>query len=135
MEHERRMSKRDKARRKFVNEFNLKQKQKRGLKNMAETENERFMDMREQIHYQSAKPLKDMKYLELMETLDRDQEALKQLSDPKAAFLQIIKDDKEIAAQKEKAAEELLVKTKKVVYPMYLVGGSIMLLIWYGQLQ
>jgi len=69
MEHERRMSKRDKARRKFVNEFNLKQKQKRGLKNMAETENERFMDMREQIHYQSAKPLKDMKYLELMETL------------------------------------------------------------------
>jgi len=49
--------------------------------------------------------------------------------------LQIIKDDKEIAAQKEKAAEELLVKTKKVVYPMYLVGGSIMLLIWYGQLQ
>lgn len=44
---------------------------------MAEAENERFMDMREQIHYQTSKPLKEMKYLELVEILDRDQDALK----------------------------------------------------------
>ena len=75
-----------------------------------------------------------MKYLELLETLDRDQEALKQLQNPKTAFLEVIKEEKEIAAQKEKDAEALIKKTKKVVYPMYLVGGSIMLLIWYGQL-
>ena len=47
MEHERRMTKRDKARRAFVNDFNRKQKQKRGVKNIAEAERERFLDMRE----------------------------------------------------------------------------------------
>ena len=44
------------------------------------TERERFLDIEEQIHYQSAKPLKEMKYLELMEVLDRDTEARKFLS-------------------------------------------------------
>ena len=96
MEHERKMSKRDKARAKFVRQFRIKQKQKQGLKNMAITERERYLDIREQIKYETDKPLKDMKYLELVEVLNRDMAALGQLSDQKGTLLQEIKDEKEM---------------------------------------
>ena len=40
------------------------------------TERERYMDIQEQIRYQAGKPLKDMKYLELVEVLNKDLTAL-----------------------------------------------------------
>ena len=43
------------------------------------TERERFLDIEEQIHYQSSKPIRDLKYNELLEVLDKDNEKLKQL--------------------------------------------------------
>ena len=43
---------------------------------MAITEREKYLDIQEQIKYQTDKPLKDMKYLELVEVLNRDMAAL-----------------------------------------------------------
>ena len=78
--HERMMTKRDRARIQFIKEFRLKQIKKSNLRNIVTAERERFLDMQEQIRYQSAKPIKDMKYLELVEVLNRDLEAAKMLS-------------------------------------------------------
>lgn len=36
-------------------------------------------------------------------------------------------------ARIEKERDEILVKTKKVVYPFYLLGGTLMVILWYGQ--
>lgn len=76
-----------------------------------------------------------MKYLELVEILNRDMAALGQLSDQKGTFLQEIKDEKELRIQTEKKQEEFLQRTKRIVYPFYFAGGLIMIVIWYGQLQ
>jgi len=72
MDHEKKMSKRDKARAEFVKQFRKKQEQKANLKNIIITERERYLDIHEQIRYQSAKPIKDMKYLELVEVLNKE---------------------------------------------------------------
>lgn len=39
-------------------------------------EREKWLDIQEQLKYQSAKPLKDMKYMELVDVLNKDLEAL-----------------------------------------------------------
>ena len=47
MDHEKRMTKRDKARAKFVKEFKRKQLIKKNLKNTLTAERERFLDFEE----------------------------------------------------------------------------------------
>jgi len=74
------MSKRDKARAEFIKKFRLKQEQKDSLKNIIITERERYLDIQEQIRYQTDKPIKDMKYLELVEVLNKEMKDLKYLS-------------------------------------------------------
>ena len=43
-------------------------------------ERERWLDIQEQLHYGSEIPLKDLKYKELAEVLDRDLAALEAVS-------------------------------------------------------
>ena len=45
MAHEKKMSRRDKARRQFIKNFKLKQAQKKSLKNTLITEREKFLDI------------------------------------------------------------------------------------------
>ena len=49
MEHEKKMSRRDRARKKFAAKFKLEQAKKRGLKNIMTAERERFLDIEEQL--------------------------------------------------------------------------------------
>lgn len=76
MQHEKKMSRRDKARSAFVREFRKKQEIKANLHNTLTMEREKWLDIQEQLKYQSAKPLKDMKYMELVDVLNKDLEAL-----------------------------------------------------------
>lgn len=92
MEHEKRMTKRDKARAKFVKEFKRKQLAKKNLKNQIITEREKFLDIEEQIQYKVDKPLNQMKYDELLGVLNRDQEAIQMLSGVKGSQLKIFED-------------------------------------------
>lgn len=46
---------------------------KRSLRGTITAERERFLDIKEQIQYQSSKPLKQMKYDELLEALNKDE--------------------------------------------------------------
>jgi hypothetical protein len=45
----------------------------------------------------------------------------------------VFEEEKAMIARIEKEKEELLVKTKKVIYPFYLLGGTLMAILWYGQ--
>lgn len=76
MDHEKRMSARDKARRDFVRNFKQQQAIKRSAKNTFIAEREKFLDFQEQIQYQSSKSLRQMKYEELVEVLNKDLTAL-----------------------------------------------------------
>ena len=80
MDVEKKMSRRDKARKKFIHNFKMKQARQTGMKNMIIAEREKFLDFEEQVQYQSDKPLKDLEYQELVEVLDRDVKLLDQMS-------------------------------------------------------
>jgi hypothetical protein len=75
-EVERRMSKRDKARAKFVQQYRHQQRIKNSPKNQVTTAAESYYDFREQIdmfgHLKATKLMSKMKYEELAETLNRD---------------------------------------------------------------
>ena len=58
------------------------------------TERERYLDIHEQIRYNTDKPIKDMKYLELVEVLNKEMKHLEFLSGQKNAQLQLFEDDK-----------------------------------------
>jgi hypothetical protein len=45
----------------------------------------------------------------------------------------VFEEEKALDARIEKEKEELVVATKKVVIPFYLLGGTLMIIIWYGQ--
>ena len=72
MDVERRMSRRDKARRKFTRAHRVQQAKKANLRNIITAAREDFLDKQEQVQYQSEKPLKEMEYPELVEVLNRD---------------------------------------------------------------
>ena len=135
MDMEKRMTSRDKARRDFIRNFKKKQAIKRSTKNTIIAEREKFLDFREQIQYQTDKPLKAMKYEELVETLNKDLSALEQLSGNKNTTVKVFEEEKEMEIQLEKEREKIIVQTKKIVYPFYLVTGFFLTLIWYGQYQ
>ena len=68
-----------------------------------------------------------MKYAELAEVLNQDTEALEALSGQKGALVRMTQGDngqmvQEIDPQVEKDRDEFLRKTRRVVYPMYLLG-------------
>lgn len=88
MEHEKKMSRRDRARAAFVRDFKRKQLIKSSLKNTVTAERERILDIQESIRYETRKSLKEMHYDELLETLNKvDKKALEQLSGKKGAQL------------------------------------------------
>ena len=72
MDHEKKMSRRDRARAAFVKDFKRKQLIKSSLKNTVIAERERIMDIQETIKYQTNKSLKEMHYDELLETLNKN---------------------------------------------------------------
>jgi hypothetical protein len=49
--------------------------------------------------------------------------------------LQVFKDEKAIAQEREEKQDEFLTKTKRVVYPLYLIGAVVITLIWIGESQ
>ena len=71
---EKAMSKKDRARRKFVKKHQREQAIKRSLRNIVTEEREKFLDMKEQIEYNSPKSFKKMEYDELLEALNKDEE-------------------------------------------------------------
>jgi hypothetical protein len=72
MDHEKKMSRRDRARADFVRNFKIKQLKKSTLKNQVIAERERIMDIQETIKYQTRKSIKEMHYDELLETLNKN---------------------------------------------------------------
>ena len=76
-----------------------------------------------------------MNYNELLEVLNRDTEAMQRLSGAKGSQLKIVQDEKEMAAQLVKEQDELIRKTKRVIYPFYFIGGTVAVLIAYGKYQ
>jgi len=87
MDFEKKMSRRDKARVKFIRAHKIKQAKKANLKNIITTAREEFLDREEQIQYQTDKPLKEMQYPELVEVLNKDLQALDYLSGHKGKQL------------------------------------------------
>ena len=72
MDHEKKMSRRDRARADFVRNFKIKQLKKSTPKNQVIAERERIMDIQETIKYQTRKSIKEMHYDELLETLNKN---------------------------------------------------------------
>ena len=54
----------------------MKQHKKKTLKNIIISKREEYLDFEEQLHLQSEKSLRDMKYMELIEVLNKDLESL-----------------------------------------------------------
>lgn len=137
MEQERNMSKRDKARAKFIREFKQRQFEQKSLKNQVLMEREHYLDFREQIdnfgHLKASKLMRNMKYDELVETLNRDTKALEHLSGKRGAQLQLYKEEAEVTLETEKKQDEVLGSVKRVVWPLYLVGFLVVGLIWVGE--
>lgn len=138
MQQERKMSARDKARAKFVREHRKKEAIEGSLRNTLIMERERYLDVREQLHYESEKPLRDLKYLELVEVLNKDLIALEQLTGRKGDLVKIHEDmtkPPEVTPEIRKQQDEVLRKTKRIVYPAYAIGFVISSLIFWGYEQ
>ena len=81
---------------------------KRSAKNTFIAERERFLDMQEQIKYETSKSLKDMHYEELLEVLNKDLPALEQMSGQKNTSLKVFEEEKALEARIEKEREEVV---------------------------
>ena len=92
------MSKRDKARAQFVRNYNKKMAIKYSVRNTLTMERERFLDIQESLRYETDKPLADLKYMELLEVLNKDMEALHLLTGKKNALVSVREEDKKEAA-------------------------------------
>ena len=65
-------------------------------------EREKFLDMEEQIEMQSAKPLKQMKYDELLETLNKDVNTLQPMDGKRQTNIKVYEDEKAVRIKLEK---------------------------------
>mmetsp|Transcript_11968 Transcript_11968/g.20207 ORF Transcript_11968/g.20207 Transcript_11968/m.20207 type:complete len:340 (-) Transcript_11968:600-1619(-) len=139
MDMERKMSRRDKARAKFVRDHKIKQLKKKNLRNVIITEQEHYYDFREQIdgfnHTLSSKSINKMEFDELVEFLNKDTKNLTALSGQKNAALQLFKEETQVVKEEEEKRDETVKEVKRVIYPIYLLFAAFISLIWLGEAQ
>lgn len=121
------MSKRDLARARFVQQHTRNRQVLGSLKNTLVVESERLKDVHEGLAN-----LKKMTYKEMVEDINQDLRALEQIEKPVALF----KEEKQEVAERLQRQDESLKKLKRVVWPVWavvIVANSLLMLAYYRQ--
>ena len=106
------MSKRDLARAKFIQQHRRNREIKSSLKNTIIVESEKLKDIEEGVAH-----LKKMTYKEMVEDINRDIKALEQIERPVVLF----KEEKQDIAERIQKQDESLTKLKRVVWPIWAI--------------
>eukprot|EP00347_Sterkiella_histriomuscorum_P009334 403341609 len=121
------MSKRDKARQKFVREHRDKMLIKRSVSNSIIEQMEFIKDVEEGSHIH-----RNMNYKQLVEEMNKDLKALEQQERP----IMLYKEEKQMMEEVRKKQDESLNTVRKIVYPFWIVAimvNSILLIGYYYQ--
>ena len=123
----RKMSKRDKARHEFVMKYRHRLTVENSVRHTVEQHLEWLEDAKE-----GRAHLRDMKYAQLVEEINKDQQLLQYVEKP----LVLYQDEKAALAEIQKEQQESLKQVKKVVYPFWTIAmifNSLLLIGYYYQ--